>query len=127
MLNELAKQVNTLAHGKGWYLTNKSFGEVIALIHYELSEALGQHRNNRRADDLFVGERSFRYVPTDLINAEILAGHGHKPEGIGIELADAVIRIMDYSHEVGIDLDAAIRIKMLYNETRAYKHSKGQV
>jgi hypothetical protein len=126
MLNELAKQVNNLAHGKGWYLSNRSFGEIIALIHSELSHAMEEHRDNRRADDLFVGERVFRYVPNDLISAEILAGHGHKPEGVGIELADAVIRIADYCHEAGIDIDAAIRLKMIYNETRAYKHSKGQ-
>lgn len=45
-----------------------------------------------------------------------------KPEGIAIELADAVIRILDYCGHVGIDIEKAIEIKHEYNKTRPYKH-----
>ena len=47
-----------------------------------------------------------------------------KPEGIPIELADAIIRICDTCGQYGIDLDRAIRLKMEYNKTRPYKHGK---
>jgi hypothetical protein len=45
-----------------------------------------------------------------------------KTEGEAIELADAVIRIMDYFEAMGWDLEEAIRIKSAYNETRPYRH-----
>lgn len=49
-------------------------------------------------------------------------GPSGKPEGQAIELADAVIRIMDYCEFVGIDLEEAIRLKHEYNKTRPYRH-----
>lgn len=47
-----------------------------------------------------------------------------KPEGVPIELADAVIRIMDYAVIRGIDLATAIEQKMAYNASRPYKHGR---
>ena len=49
---------------------------------------------------------------------------GEKPEGVAVELADAVIRIADLCGHLGIDLDAVIRLKMTYNEGRPHKHGK---
>ena len=50
--------------------------------------------------------------------------HHKKPEGVAVELADAVIRIADLCGYLGIDLDAVISEKMAYNETRPFKHGK---
>ena len=47
-----------------------------------------------------------------------------KPEGVAVELADAVIRIADLCGYLGIDLDAVIEEKMAYNAGRPYKHGK---
>lgn len=47
-----------------------------------------------------------------------------KPEGVAVELADAVIRIADLCGHLGIDLDAVIEEKMAYNADRPYKHGK---
>lgn len=47
-----------------------------------------------------------------------------KPEGVAVELADAVIRIADLCGHLGIDLEEVIEIKMAYNEGRPYKHGK---
>lgn len=47
-----------------------------------------------------------------------------KPEGVAVELADAVIRIADLCGHLGIDLDAVIAEKMAYNAGRHYKHGK---
>ena len=45
-----------------------------------------------------------------------------KPEGVAVELADCVIRILDYCGHAGIDIEEAIRIKHEYNKTRPYRH-----
>ena len=54
--------------------------------------------------------------------AEVYAGSGGKPEGIPIELADVIIRILDYCGYAGIDIEAAIRQKHEYNKSRPYRH-----
>lgn len=46
--------------------------------------------------------------------------HGSKVEAG--ELADCVIRIMDYFGHMGWDLSKEIRTKMDYNKTRPYRH-----
>lgn len=40
----------------------------------------------------------------------------------GTILADAVIRILDMSYALDIDIEAAIRRKHEYNKTRAHRH-----
>lgn len=47
-----------------------------------------------------------------------------KPEGFGIELADALIRTLDIAQETNIDADECMTIKHEYNGTRPYKHGK---
>lgn len=44
------------------------------------------------------------------------------PEGIPSELADVVIRVLDYCEAAGIDLEQEIIIKNEFNKTRPYKH-----
>ena len=46
MLNELAQKINETAHVHGWWDTDRSFGDIIALCHSELSEALEAYRNH---------------------------------------------------------------------------------
>ena len=45
-----------------------------------------------------------------------------KPEGLGPELADQVIRAMDTAETYGIDLEAEIFEKSAFNETRPERH-----
>lgn len=45
-----------------------------------------------------------------------------KPDGIGIELADAVIRILDICEAHDIDLEQLMEYKHAYNKTRPYRH-----
>lgn len=45
-----------------------------------------------------------------------------KPEGVGPELADLVIRVIETCEEYGLDLDFEIERKMAYNEGREIKH-----
>lgn len=71
---ELIKEIHENAVAHGWWEGERDIAEIYALIHSELSEALEEYRS---------GKEMIYYVDG-------------KPEGIAVELADAVIRILDY-------------------------------
>ena len=86
--------------------------ERLALVHSEISEAL---EFARKVDDLHELV-TVRYEDD---------GTGRmKPEGYAVELADAVIRILDSAEAYGISLVSVIHDKMAYNEGREYMHGK---
>jgi NTP pyrophosphatase (non-canonical NTP hydrolase) len=87
--------------------------EKLCLIHEEVSEALGHYRNKNRDTR---GEAH----PAETVWADETG----KPDGFAVELADAVIRIGDLCGQLGIDLEAAVRVKMEYNKNRPYMHGK---
>lgn len=106
-------------------------GTAIALIHSELSEAL-EEEHNGNPDIWFACNESDNFICTPQDETECLMYgkeslckyRSRKPEGVAVELADAVIRIADLCGHLGIDLEEVIEIKMAYNEGRPYKHGK---
>lgn len=103
MLNELAKEIHENAVEHGWWDDPRSFGEVDALCHSELSEALEEYRKGYAPDEIYYGCNG-------------------KPEGIAVEMADCMIRILDWFGKENIDADKIMRLKMEYNKTRPYRH-----
>lgn len=108
-LNELSKIVHA-ANIKWWQDVEtgqpikRNKGELIALIHSEISEALEGERKNCLDDKL----------PGRLM-AEV-------------ELADAIIRILDYAAAFGYDLQGAFDEKMAYNAKREdHKHEARRI
>ena len=97
----MAEDVHTIAVNHGWWEQDRGAAEVIALIHSELSEALEYARHGDGPSD-------------------------HIPEYTGVEeeLADAVIRIMDYAAHQGLRVAEALEAKSTYNDGRPYKHGK---
>lgn len=85
---KLAKKVHANAVAHGWWEEEQSLDEICALIHSELSEALEEYRAGR--DTVWYARDSA------------------KPEGIAVELADAVIRILDLFGKSGIDAGDAM-------------------
>ena len=101
-LDEWAREIHKIAVEHGWWDEERSFGEIVALCHSELSEAL---EADRRGEEL----------------AEDRDG---KPEGVAVEMADCLIRILDWFGRVGIDPEIVVAEKVAYNRGRPYRHGK---
>lgn len=133
-IKDLVAQAHENAVQKGFWDPPLEFGTAIALIHSELSEALEEVRAGRPVlyFDCAAGHICATDTPTSSCkdfsenpnNPADCACRGMKPEGVAVELADAVIRIADLCGHMGIDLDAMISLKMEYNTGRPYKHGK---
>lgn len=102
VINQLAEVVHDTAKKKGWWDDNRSDAECIALMHSELSEAL----ETLRTDPLAACDKK---IP-------ILA--------IEEELADVIIRVLDFAHRHKLNLGNAIIKKYEYNKKRPKKHGK---
>ena len=100
-INEAAEACHKAAMDAGWYhdlhtgeRIERNVGEMLCLIHSEISEALEGHRKN---------------LPDDKLP--------HRPM-IEVELADAVIRILDVAKALGLDIGGAVAEKMEFNMMR---------
>ncbi|TAN59148.1 hypothetical protein EPN16_07840 [bacterium] len=91
-VKKFVKDSHRIAREKGWWAGRRNDGELIALMHSELSEALEAMR--KRASKGEIAE----------------------------ELADCCIRIFDFCGARNIDLQKAIREKMKKNALRPYRH-----
>ena len=114
-LNELRDICYKQAVKHGWHETTRSVGDLIALMHSELSEALEEHRKGKKPDEVY-------YNDPPLGDPHALHKAYSKPEGIPIELADVIIRIFDFCGRYDIDIDKAIALKIAYNDLRPYRH-----
>ena len=95
------KLAHDTATKSGWYIDPKTgekvqrnFGEVVALMHSELSEALESHRKNTMDDKL--------------------------PDRLGyeVEFSDTILRILDTAAALGLDVAGAFIEKNRFNGVR---------
>lgn len=104
-LNEYATAIHTTAKAKGWWNPAKSIHEVLMLVITEIAEATEEVRNGKP----FV----YFNTPTGVVTHQDL-GWGYpnlkvgseiqKPEGEGIEVADAAIRLLDFAGYLGLNV-----------------------
>lgn len=125
-LKKFIEDVHSNAVNKGfWDDKNKTFGDIISLMHSELSEALEFKRisNSPAFKEVDV---MFHYSNKNGEVSKIPNGDIEKPDGILAELADVVIRIFDYvGHEGKVEeFIEILKLKHEYNTGRPYMHGK---
>ncbi len=94
-------------------------GELHMLFITEIAESFEEIRNNHAVDEVYYPSLS------DSLVSELKAAglpNNTKPEGVPVEIAALLIRVLDWAGHYGIDLDAEIERKMKYNWTRPYRH-----
>ena len=120
-LMETAYAINEWSKEKGWDSRVEGnpgkFSEKMLLIISEVIEAMEEFRNNHPVDQIY-----YHYPTSREAESRDLDPHLPKPEGVPIELADTVIRILHFCAANNIALDEAIKIKMAYNKTRPFRH-----
>ena len=98
-LETQATLISQFMQAQGFWESDNT-GEKIALMHSELSEALEADRKN--------------------LDAEHIPGF----TGVEEELADVIIRILDFAGHHNLRLGEALSAKITYNLTRPFKHGK---
>jgi NTP pyrophosphatase (non-canonical NTP hydrolase) len=89
-LAEMQSEVVEHNKAKGWHDNPVSFAEAMAMLHSEVSEALEAWRSWGLDD------------ATDPVDEPNCVA---KPEGVGSEFADVLIRLLDDCYLFGIDVD----------------------
>lgn len=102
--NKLSQEVYQNAYDKGFYSKPVNLNEKLLLIISEIIEAMDELRAGKETHLLYYEDK--------------------KPCGFGVEIADAIIRILDLCGYLNLDIDKLIAEKMAYNKTRPFKHNK---
>ena len=123
-LNKSAEIIFQNNKAKGFWDNERNVGELLMLVTSELGEAMEAHRKGKFAN---LERLEFELSPNSELPYERHLSakfEMHVKDTFEDEIADAVIRLLDLSAGLGIDLEKHINAKVRYNESRPKLHGK---
>lgn len=129
-IRTLATSVSNTAHAHGWWdgetegfggKPKRNMGEMIALMHSELSEALEAWRDGDDITRVSYTSPDGALIDQYYVDRGMLTENA-KPVGVASEFADVIIRVLDTCHTLGIPIVEALLTKSRYNISRPYRH-----
>lgn len=133
-LTELAKDIFEANAAKGFWDGPRPLTETTMLIITELSEAIEEDRAGRPG--VWYGHNHGGTVVEwyeDEVDVDVdglvydddhFYDQPFKPEGINVELIDALIRLLDLLGSREVDVDELLKQKLAYNASRPARHGK---
>lgn len=100
-ITEWIRLSSNVAHDHGWNAVDNIHRSLLLVVG-EITEAQNELRNHHPYSEIYLD--------------------GDKPEGFGIELADAVFRIFNIAADCGVDLEDCMARKHAYNIRRPFMH-----
>lgn len=109
ILNDLRDLAFSESKRKGFHTEKPNFGDFIANLHGEVSELWEAYRKGN--------------LDKHCDKAKSMEENGIEPlTAIEEEIADYIIRGFDFAGAFGIDLEKAVRNKLLFNRTRPFRN-----
>lgn len=131
-LNDLANDIYLANKEKGFWSRERPLVETTMLIVTELAEAVEEERAGRAG--VWYSDPAYNmHYDADMVAVEgdhlahPLRGsrsRALKPEGVDIELVDALIRLLDLLGFRGTDVEELLKQKLAFNESRPARHGK---
>lgn len=104
-LNDLAASIRFTSASKGFEApSTENIHKKLLLAVSEICEAQEELRDGHDVAEVYY--------------------NGEKPEGFPVEIADAIIRLLDICGSLNIDIASVIDKKIRYNMTRPEKHGR---
>tara|TARA_R110002126_G_scaffold5579_3_gene29486 strand:- start:3582 stop:3950 length:369 start_codon:yes stop_codon:yes gene_type:complete len=111
-LNDSAQEIFAANKAKGFWDKERNVGEMLMLVTTELAEAMDAHQKGYFASRLNYEEESNECFEDEC------------KDTFEDELGDAIIRLLDMTAGLGIDIERHINLKLAYNRTRERLHGK---
>ena len=121
-LTELSQKIHAGNCERGFYDHPATFPDRCMLIVSEISEAVEAHRNGKTTERADV-DQALRMAAMEM-HPFVGFFRDKVKDTVEDELADAIIRLLDLSGYLSIDIDAHIHAKLAYNATRPRLHGK---
>lgn len=96
----------------------------LLLVIGELCEAHNELRSGHKPTEVYYTQQYKQCEDVHMPGATIDVPTHKKPEGFGVETADAHIRLLDLEEALGIKTAERIKEKHEFNGTRSYRHGK---
>ncbi len=121
-LTEMSQRIHAGNVERGFYEHPATFPDRCMLIVSEIAEAVEAHRNGRTTahGDVY---QACKMSDMEMASFPEFFRRNVK-DTVEDEIADAIIRLLDLSGYMNIDIDAHVAAKLSYNTTRGIRHGK---